>query len=271
MSIYKFPLGVEELAMIYGLIGKPELGQLTLENVYEELSEAHVSVLMTSASHSMLARGICSINENGSVHLDEEVEKAFSPVVLSDYLVTFILDGQDIGNMQWQLFVSQKFGFTSFLVTAGVAYIVGHGTLRDLSTYIEEAFGVLMPDSFECDEENLILEIELTSLVKAMSIVEENKSPQKVFLAAGWHEETSQKITRDLTNQLMRGSVLRLNAGSEASEAEQMQASKPTLLFLVGSSKVWTFDFASPEENEIGIAQVCSWDAFIKKLQDFVL
>lgn len=271
MNIFKVPLGVEELAMVYGLIGKPDLGQLTLESLYEELSEAHVNVLMTSASHSMLARGICSINEDGSVHLDEEVEKAFAPVVFSDYLVTFTLDGQVVDNNQCQLFVSRKFGFTSFLVNSGVAYIVEHGPLSDLGAYIGDIFNDMLPDGFDFNGEEASLEIDLASLGKAMSAVEENKSPEKVFRAAGWNEETSQKITEDLQGQLLRGSILRLNAGSEASEAEQMQASKPTMLFLTGPGKVWTFDFESPEEKEMGAVQTISWEAFIVKLQKFVL
>ena len=77
----RFSLSADETALVFSLINQADLGKSILANTYGKISAGAIEEKLTTASHSLLARGYVSISEKNTVSLSSEIEPVLFPLV----------------------------------------------------------------------------------------------------------------------------------------------------------------------------------------------
>ena len=263
----KYSLGIEELAMLFGLINRPDLGRALINSVYENLTDDQMDQRLTSASHSLIARGLCGVSPKGMPTLENDVELVLFPLIKYDYLVyanIYRSDGVATGTIH----VSKNKAYTAHFIQAGIAHVLESGEYGSLSSYIEDLFR-----NFG-DQPNGKLEIPKDVKINDLgSLLEKGMDEGKIkkyLLGRKWPNETAGALSHDIANYLYRGTVLRVNSDHTATAEAIKNASKQSIMLLKGPDRSWLFNFPSSDEGAVGEGLLANNIDFANTLISFI-
>jgi hypothetical protein len=206
-----YNLGLEELALCLGLINHQDLGRSLILDIYPSLSSTQIDERLTSASHSLLAHGLCGIGKNGEIVLEKNLEKVIHALAKFDKLVQI-----NITNLQTQasarIHIVRNTSFTSHMVSIGVVHTLEHGSYRNLYGYIyqlfmgfDKALNTRKQDRFEHP-------ITLGVLGSLLESENKNIAAKDILISNGWSSEWAVNLANDLLHQEVRSTLLVVDA-----------------------------------------------------------
>lgn len=262
-----YSLGLEELALAFGLINSRGMAQQLLQGAYDNLTASQVDERLTAASHSMLARGLTSLSKNGKAQLDNGLEKALFPLVRFDHLVQLNLVLSE-GQATATIHVQKGKTFTAHLVKLGVVHILTHGAIKDLGEYILSVFDKI---GVEAKSAAYKQPITLGVLGAALRQAQETKVVSNILVEEGWGEAEAKFLAEDLAIQSLRGTLLRVD-GNQSANVEQIKTqSTKNLLALKGKQRSWLFTFSSTQDDQSGTAEMVDRPQFEKAVRSFIV
>lgn len=261
-----FSLSVEELAMALAMINRPDLGQMILREIYDNLTTEQIDSRMTAASHSLLAHDYCGFTDELKPRLDSKLEQAL--VTLAIYDKTFQLSiVKDSRSLNANIHVKNGKAFTSHSVQAGIIHLLEHGVERLLDNYlldILEDYGNDVKISIHPN-----LKISMGVLTKAQKLSESNGKSSDVLQIIE-DSKIKDALFEDMVNQVSRVTLIRINANSRLSKDELVNAPKQALLLLKGKSRTWFFDFPSLNDDALATVELVTQKQFSDKLANFI-
>lgn len=266
-SIALISLGLEELAMALGLINRPDLGRQLITSIYENLSEEEIEHRLSSASHSLLARGLVAISEKGSPILENNLETALFPLARFDYILQLsrVREG---GQISATVHVQKGKLFTAHSIQAGVVHVLEHGHYKDLPGYLGDTFSL----GSVKDGKSTEFEWTVSPSILGETLKTTNRSAVlEIIKSAGVPTGDAKDLASDLAQQTERGTILRVQVSSELDVQTISAADKQMLMLLSGKKQNWLFKFDSALDSAIGRVFTINSDAFRKHLDSFVL
>ena len=261
-----FSLSVEELAMALAMINRPDLGQLVLREIYDNLTTDQIDSRMTAASHSLLAHGYCGFTDELKPRLDTKLEQALVGLAVYDktFQLGIVKDGRSLNA---NIHVKHGRTFTSHSVQAGIIHLLENGIERILEKYlldILEDFGndvkIGIPPN---------LKISMGALASATKLSESKGKPGDALQTIE-DSMIRNALLEDIANQVSRVTLIRINANSRLSKDELVAAPKQALLLLKGKSRTWLFDFPSLNDDALSTVELVSRKQFSEKLVNFI-
>ncbi|MFZ5858011.1 MAG: hypothetical protein ACOYZ6_14370 [Chloroflexota bacterium] len=266
-SFTLYSLGLEELAMALGLINRPEMGRQLLASIYDNLTESQIESRLSSASHSMLARGLAAISDRGTPILEKGLEQTLFPLARFDYVlqISRVQDGKQVGAT---VHVQKGKSFTSHSVQAGVVHVLEYGFYKSLPAYLGDTFHAKNGKETSTVEHKW----PITPGILGDALRSE-KIPviSKILSQAGLPDSDAQNLADDLVHQTIRGTILRMTAGAET-DMQKLATTEKQMLMLLGSLKrTWLFEFPSTDDVSVGKAWIVDHQALQKRLEIFAL
>lgn len=263
-SFSRYGLSLEELALAFSLINRADAGRNLLASIYPEVTEAEASARLSAASHSLLARNLCTINQRGHPVLDSALEKTLLPFFKFDrfYQISVV-----IGETQTNATVHVRLQdfFTARTVQAGVVHILDTGPSRLLAEYFDEIFAEASGKT------NMDVQVPVTAGLLGQALERRNdlNDCQNLLVDAGWSQEAAHQLAEDLHKQTFRATLLRVNASDETFEEQTKSSHHRVLLLLKGKTRGWGFMFDSTSDDASGRARQVNSDGLKHLFQDF--
>lgn len=266
-SFTLYSLGLEELAMALGLINRADMGRQLLASIYDNLTEAQIESRLSSASHSMLARGLASISDKGSPTLQSGLEQALFPLARFDYVlqISRVQDGKQVGAT---VHVQKGKSFTSHSIQAGVVHVLEYGVYKALPAYLSDTFHVT--DGKEAGAVEYQWPVTPGILGEALRS-EKSAALLKILLQAGLPDPDAQNLADDLAHQIIRGTILRVSAGAEMDMDKLAGLDKQMLMLLSSQKRNWLFEFTSTNDASAGKAWTVNRQSLQRRLEAFAL
>ncbi|MDI6770678.1 MAG: hypothetical protein QMD04_13530 [Anaerolineales bacterium] len=269
-AFVEYSLGIEELALAFGLINRPDLGQQLLQSVYDTLSPQQVDERLASASHSLLARGVSSLSPSGSPLLDKAFEKALLPLVRFDRLFQLSLvigDGQTSATIH----VHDNKTFTAHLVNMGIVRVLTHGPARLLGAYLLNVFDEIGTEQQAGKQGESKPDIALGLLGKALRMSSTTKEMATLLTTESeWPEADAKALAEDIGGQILRGTILRIEANQDTKLEALEKSPKRSILLLKGKKRSWVFDFSNTVDTAQGKALVVDRPGFEKVIATLI-
>ncbi|MCG3146421.1 MAG: hypothetical protein LC138_08035 [Anaerolineales bacterium] len=266
-SFTLYSLGLEELAMALGLINCPEMGRQLLASIYDNLTESQVESRLSSASHSMLARGLAAISDRGTPTLEKGLEQALFPLARFDYVlqISRVRDGKQIGAT---VHVQKGKSFTSHSIQAGVVHVLEHGVYKALPSYLGNTF--LVNNGKETS--NMKYKWSITPGVLGDALRgDKTAAISKILSQAGLPDSDAQNLADDLAHQTVRGTILRAAAGPDTDMQKLMGTEKQMLMMLGSPKRNWLFEFPATDDAVKGKAWTVNRQTLEKHLESFTM
>lgn len=262
-----FSLSTEELAMAMGLINQADKGHNILATTFGELSQSEVDARLTSASHSLLAHGLCTLSNEGTPILNPDLEKVLFPLAKFDYLLQVSIVSGD-GQAAATIYVQKKKQFTSHSVQLGVIHVLEHGAYQRLPEFLADA---LRPKAGKPSKSRAIpKDLTITPAILG-GLLKQDKKATQWLSEHGWTDDIAQSLISDIAKQSLRGTLIRVQANENATLDSLSDAERPTLLSLAGKKNFWVFDFPSSSDEALGTVDVLDLDGLAAKLSHFAL
>lgn len=266
-SIKLYSLGLEELAMALGLINRPDMGRQLIASIYDNLNDAQIESRLSSASHSLLARGLAAISGKGSPILESGLEQALFPLVRFDYVLQLSrVRGDD--QVGATVHVQKGKSFTSHSIQAGVVHVLEHGLCKNLSAYLRDTFNLGV------EKNATSVEHEWTITPGVLGEALRGADPSVIFSIlsnAGVPNNDAKNLADDLAHQTLRGTILRVQANSDADMDQLVSLDKRMLMILGGRKRGWLFEFESTVDETPGKAYTINNSVFQKRIETFAL
>lgn len=266
-NINAFSLGLEELAMALGIINCADLGRDLITATYGALSPEVMDARLTSASHSLLARGLAAITKSGNPTLETRLEEALFPLARYDYLLQLSMVKEG-GQATASVHVQKGKAFTSHSIQGGVVHVLEHGPNNLLAGYLQDLFGADIQNGKTSGQMQWSITPGILGQALKMKTAPEI---QMLLQEQGLPDLDGQNLANDLLNQRLRGTILRVNAGPSLPMDAIKNAPKTMLLILQGQKHTWAFDFPGADDNLRGMAQVVNRASLQALFEKFVL
>ncbi len=268
--IQRFALSTEELALALGLAGNAEAGRSVLRGLYEDITPEKADLYLTAASHSLLAHDLCTIASNGMPQLDPGLALALRSLSEYDYLLNLSLVSGQKG-LTDTIRVARAAGFTSHFVRAGAAHVLERGPVAALPGFLADLLESFASDHAPRLNSGPAPTLTLGALGQALEASRKGSEVRPVLQAAGWTAAQAEALVADLEQQVFRGSLLRVEAGSDTPPEQVAQADQRTMLLLKGPERSWVFDFASTQDTAEATAMLVTREQFNGRLRQFAL
>lgn len=263
----KFSLGLEELALGLGMINRPDLGRQLILSIYDQIQDQQIEERLTSASHSLIARGLCGMTNTGSAILREDLELVLFPLAKFDYILQVsIVKGY--AQADTNIHVIRNRMFTSHFADIGVVHTLENGNYENLARYIQEIFTSAI--SVGLSTPGIEFRINLGLLGKALNLGSDYDQIVTLFKHSGLSKDHAELLANDIAHQVLRGSILRVDASSEMDEAQAIATPHQILLFLHGPRHTWAFEFHTVEDDATGTASIINQLSLPKMVGNFV-
>jgi hypothetical protein len=266
-GIWECPLAVEELALALGLINRPDLGRTILSSAYDKLTEQQANERLTTASHTLLTKGLCSLSKEGQPLLDKMFEEALFPLARFDYLLQVSTIQKDIQRSMVINIIKNR-AFTSHFIQKGIIHTLAYGKFEQLADYLLHFLGDLDKDASKSPK--LLIKIRMGTLGRAAEKKQTEGQVTTLLLEDGWPETQAKMLAEDLLHQTSHSTIMRINVTSETKPETIKDSSKPTLLILKGAVRGWVFEFSSPDDQVVGTARIGDRDMLGKVLISFI-
>lgn len=262
-----FSLGIEELAMSLGIINRADLGRELLSSIYDNLSEDQIDARLSSASHSLLARGLVAISKSGSPILESRLEQAIFPLARFDSLlqVSLVKDDRQVGST---IHIQKDKAFTSHSIQGGVVHVLEHGSYKNLSGFVGDVFnGTEMKG-----KATGVADWTVTPgiLGEAVRMNKDQKGIQELLKNNDVPDSDAKMLSEDLASEKSRATLLKIKADHSLHMDAIKKAPKEMLMYLQGDKRSWVFNFSSTEDSAKGKCQSVDTAQFKKVLTAFI-
>ncbi len=264
-SVNLYSLGLEELSMALGLVNRPDMGKQLLESIYDNLTETQIESRLSSASHSLLARGLAAISEKGGPVLEGGLEQALFPLIRFDYVlqISRVRDGKQVGAT---VHVQKGKSFTSHSIQAGVVHVLEHGSWKNLANYLMNTFPLLDEKGIKTEE----LPWPVTPGILGEALRGGKLSAIiKILVRSGMPSADAENLAEDLAHQTLRGTILRVKANGEINMEKLAAVDKQMVMILSGKARNWLFEFNSTSDASTGKIWTINRQNFQKRIESF--
>lgn len=261
-NITSFSLALEELSLGLGLINRQDLGRQLILSIYENLKEELVEARLSSASHSLLARGLCTISKSGQPSLLPELEQVIFPLAKFDFSIqiSIVRDGDTI---PMTIHVQRGKCFTVHAVQLGVVHVLEYGEYGELIPYIAD-----MMNNFGDKETDEIGRI--TPDLLGQLLTSHGRELTSRFIDYGWKSLHIEQLLDDLKRAVFRATLIFVNASDKTEMESIRQSEHKTILLLKGKTRSWIFDFPGSGDQVEGNALLVSREGFRNTLARFL-
>lgn len=262
----RYGLSLEELVLAMGLINRPDLGRDLLTSIYPEVTESEANARLSAASHSLLARNLCSLNQQGQPVLNPELEKGLFPLVRFDRLYQIrMVFGESSTNTV--VHVRLQDSFTARTVQAGVIHVLDTGPSRLLAEYFEKIFVDVRRQT------NGEVEVSLKPGVLSQALEQCNNLTecQNRLVVAGWPAQAARYLAEDLREHIWRATLLRIDASQDTLEERMKSNHHPMLMLLKGKRRGWGFLFDGTQDDATGRAWQLNTIRLKRLFQEFTV
>lgn len=263
-----FSIGMEELALAFNLINRADLARDLLSSIYDNLTEPAVEARLTTASHSLLARGLSGISTAGTPSLDPDFEQALFPLAQFDYTVFLSVVRAD-RPMTSTIHVRKGKTFTSHAVQLGVIHLLEHDKAARLPEFLCDVFEDFGSEKDAADR--LACKVTLKTLAQAQQPDVKIEKIIELLTAVGIEDRVAKILGEDLKKQEYRVILLRSMINSDMPAEEMKKAEKHSLMLLKHKDHSWLIEFDSAEDDAVGSARLVSRDDFKKSLNGFII
>jgi len=223
-GVRELSLSIEEFSLSLSLCGRSDLGKNLLDSVFGLLEPNILQERLVSASHSMIARGLCSISPTATVLLDEKYQTMLLPILRFTSLIQYVITGPDGIPALMNIHLGKDGTFSAGRVEWGVTQKLWHGSLKDLPEWLA---GLLpldpKPVSFQPISINMA---EFTDFQK-----QETGVTAKYLKEKGISAETAARVAQAITQPQQRGSMLRIPANDAEISTFKEEGAGPGILF----------------------------------------
>lgn len=243
-------LSADETALVFSLINQAEMGKSILQSTYGKISSSAVEEKLTTASHSLLARGFASITQKGTVSLQNNIESAFYPLVkFYNILQVTINSNQEDGPEIINIYLGRQKNFTALRTRMGVVYEFTYGNLDHLAQLVNDWLG--LPQNNDQYEELSKSDLKISMLVFAkldsMSSLQSAEKLQKI----GFSKRLADALLKDVQSPHKRGSVMLTEMTSENYQTKNIDEGGAGFLYLAGKVSCWLLTFTEANDNTV--------------------
>jgi hypothetical protein len=262
-----YSLGLEELAMALGVINCGDLGHSLLTTVYDKLTEEKIEERLTSASHSLMARGLVGITNNSTPVLEKTFEQALFPLAHFDHLIHLSLV-QKKEQLTSTIHIRKNISFSSHSVDAGVIHLLEYGNYSDLPSFLGNLFmdSQKNNDGIKLDVDNSITPLILSRATKETK----QKNIEEIFLSNNWNQKQAKNLAEDISKQIMRGTIVYGKVSGDAQLENLEDIPRQMLWILKGKKRNWVFQFPSTDDNALGSVLQIDKNSFTEIISNFL-
>ena len=252
-EVQKKSFSLEEMVLVYTLLGQADVGQELLFDAYEELNEDDVEEILGNATHTSSERGIVSLLEDGSVELNSELKKMLSPLGAYKNMIQVLTNRGDENSFAVTDYYLGKDGsYSAIEIDEEEVYQISFGQTQDLAAVIQASMG--MSESVEAEVEAAILKTKPRLRLADYANLEERKTSKGMMEALrsyAFDPLVRQALVQDVLSPMVRGSVSVINLSSETPRTDVLQATGEGLLWLVGKRSSWILTFPRGDEKAV--------------------
>jgi hypothetical protein len=261
-----FSLGVEELALALGLAGQVDLGKVVLSNAHKKRDETYLNALLSSASHSLLARKL--VVGDGQLVLEKNFQQALAPLLKYDFFLFFsLVDKKQLTKMEIRV---QKNGdFTAQINKENKVYLLENARSDSLVDYLKDILGAI---AIFARSPELVFTgpIQMDTISMAMEKPAFINTLPGMLEKSGWSSTQARALSDDFSDILFRTTLIKVMADSSVTAKQYAHVPRPTLLLLRGLERTWTFTFSTSDPGTTGTATLVDQHTFSRILTDFL-
>ncbi len=236
-------LSLEELSVVIGLIGFPEVAKGLLYGQLGEISEDEEKGRLYAANHTLLAKDILK-TQGSQTRLSEIIVRLVSPLISNEYSIRGSLGGAGRAEEVLTYYVRGEKLVEHRLIL---------GVVNEL-TYIKSSEGIAEGYSHFFDIEKCEL-FDCASFSISSSQLEEAKSKaataednaHSFLIKAGVPDKAGQLLAEDLHQPDYRGSVIRVSSV----ENQALNSDEGYLLLKGMSGRAWLMDIQIDNDKPI--------------------
>lgn len=246
----RLSLSADEAALVLSLINQAEMGRSILLNTYGKISSGSMEEKLTTASHSLLARGYASISEKNVVSLNNEIEPVFYPLIkFRDILQVTLNTNQEGGPEIINVYFGKQKVFTALRIHLGVVYEFVHGSVDRLTSLISEWLD--LPHTVLFHEELLKSDFKISMRTFAELSTDTLQQGLSKLQKAGFSKLIAETLMQDVLDPKKRGSVMLTNMTSDNYLKKNTDEGGAGFFVLVGKKSSWIFSFAKADDNTV--------------------
>ncbi|BAJ64628.1 MULTISPECIES: hypothetical protein [Anaerolinea] len=249
-ELFEYVISTEELAISLALVNRPDLAKATLFEVFGELPNNVLEERLKSSSHSILARGLATIDNNGMPHLSEKFQQALAPLFLFEGMLQMVINRNTPQIINIHL--GKEHQFTAHWVEQGVIHHLVFGDLVSILDWITEQSS--LPEHLS--EELYLLSEKIKGKIpmEIFADLPDKEFSDGVFVLTqyGLDPELAKILLKDIRQPEFRGSVSYLPFHSDQKfESENYFQPVAGVFFLKGKSS-WILTFPKEEKKQNG-------------------
>lgn len=244
-SVQELSLSVEEFSLSLSLCGRSDLGKNLLDSVFGIIEPEKLQERLISASHSLIARHLCSISPTATILLDEKYQVMLLPVLRFNSLIQFVINGSEGLPALMNIHLGKEGTFTAGRVEWGVTQQIWHGPLTQLPDWLA---GLLPTDP----QRETCQPIPLSMVDFSAFQQQETEIVKKNLIEKGFPETVAQRAAQAITQPQQRGSMLNIPAGDEEISKFKDEKAGPGILFTSNQEGAFIFLCDSFSDSAVG-------------------
>jgi len=258
-------LGMEEMALSLSLVGKADIGKEIINGIYPNVSAERMDGLLTSASHSLLARGLAEV-ENGQARVTAEMAHILDPFVNYQFLVTLSLG---VGKEQINALIrcQENGSFTSHFVRSGLVHVLENGTQDELVQFL---FSPLQSFILPNPADPVSLPINMSSIGKALEATAKKEAVMDLFASSGWEEKYIRELGADFEQSTARASIVRADINSQMDASIKTSVKTASILLVCSQARSWIMVFADGSETATGVLQRTTGEGLLAAIKKMI-
>jgi hypothetical protein len=262
----EYALSVEELAVAFSMVNRPDLGKAVLFETFGELSQQAIEERLKAASHSLLARGYAFIQQSGVAALTDDLQSALFQIMSFDGMIQVVTNETEI--MLLNSHLGTRGTFTSHWVKQGVVHYMIFDALNQLPDTV--AGLIAMPKSVSAPWISKVRSGNNKISMETISDLPEMTSEQglSVLKESGLDPLVAAAFLDDLRQPKKRGSVSYISVKAETIDEYATESAVAGLFFLVGKYG-WLLAFPK-KENQLGALFPGTHEAFKEKIRELL-
>lgn len=233
-SIQELSLSVEEFSLSLSLCGRSDLGKNLLDSIFGVVEPNILQERLISASHSLIARHLCSISPTATILLEEKYQTMLLPFLRFNSLVQFVINGPEGLPALMNIHLGKDGTFSAGRVEWGVTQQLWHGPLKNLPDWLA-GFLPLDPKP-EVSQPISLSMADFTAFQKQETDAVSNTLKEK-----GMPEVTAERAAQAITQPQQRGSMLRIPASDKDIADFKEEKAGPGILFSANADGAFLF------------------------------
>lgn len=267
-QIIRYSLGTEEFSLALAMAGGQDQGRAVLASAYKNNAQIDTDSLLSSASHSLLARGYCTLSSNTQPALEKNFNRILSPLInFIEVVYLNLVTAQS--PLELTIHINPPKDFCSHLNKGNMVHLLEYGTYKSLGAYLVDSLQDAVAPSSQL-ESSFNAEIPLSVLANMPLSGENQNMISDQLQRSSWPSRQADMLSESLQKQIIRGTIIRVKTKNIALEDEIVQAPKSTLLFLKGADNTWIFNFESLDSSATGKACLVDLNGFKDAIINFV-